>query len=43
MKIRYVWQAHSLTFKTLKAARAWCALNRDGMSIIARVKVGEKA
>jgi len=43
MKIRYVWQAHGRTFKTLKAARAWCALNRDGMSIIARVKVGAPA
>ena len=23
MKTRYLWQAHGLTFKTLKAARAW--------------------
>lgn len=38
MKTRYVWQAHGFTFKTLKAARAWCSRNHDGLSIISRVK-----
>ena len=39
MKTRYAWQAYGRTFKTLKAARAWCSRNIDGLSIISRVKL----
>ena len=38
MKTRYLWQVHGLTFKTLKAARAWCQKYHDGLSIISRIK-----
>jgi hypothetical protein len=43
MKTRYVWLAHGLAFKTLKAARAWCSTHHDGVSIISRVKAGGAA
>tara|TARA_R110000868_G_scaffold102699_2_gene282995 strand:- start:1569 stop:1685 length:117 start_codon:yes stop_codon:yes gene_type:complete len=37
MKTRYVWKTHGLTFKTLKAARAFCRAF-GGVNVIARIK-----